>query len=62
MYDIVVNCSGIGANQLVPDPSVVPVRGQIMRVSTRMSSHLTYAHTIDSARYSFITCYIRFLR
>lgn len=27
---VIVNCSGIGAHDLVPDPSVVPVRGQIL--------------------------------
>jgi D-amino-acid oxidase len=27
---VVVNCSGIGAHDLVPDPAVVPVRGQVV--------------------------------
>ena len=27
---VVVNCTGIGARALVPDPSVVPVRGQVV--------------------------------
>jgi D-amino-acid oxidase len=27
---VVVNCSGVGARDLVPDPSVVPVRGQVV--------------------------------
>jgi D-amino-acid oxidase len=26
----VVNCTGVGARSLVPDPSVVPVRGQVV--------------------------------
>jgi D-amino-acid oxidase len=29
---VVVNCTGIGARSLVPDPSVVPVRGQVVVV------------------------------
>ncbi|MEO3974669.1 FAD-dependent oxidoreductase [Streptomyces sp. CAU 1734] len=29
---VVVNCSGIGARELVPDPSVGPVRGQLVLV------------------------------
>ena len=33
--DLVINCSGIGARDLVPDPSVFPCRGQVMRVSVR---------------------------
>jgi len=27
---VIVNCSGIGASRLVPDPAVVPVRGQVI--------------------------------
>jgi D-amino-acid oxidase len=30
--DLVVNCSGLGARDLVPDPSVVPIRGQVVLV------------------------------
>ncbi|MGH3430008.1 MAG: FAD-dependent oxidoreductase [Terriglobales bacterium] len=32
-HDIVVNCTGLGARELVGDASVVPIRGQIVRVS-----------------------------
>jgi D-amino-acid oxidase len=30
MAPVVVNCSGVGARDLVPDPAVVPVRGQVV--------------------------------
>ncbi|XP_045621013.2 D-aspartate oxidase isoform X1 [Procambarus clarkii] len=30
--DLVINCSGLGARDLVPDPAVYPCRGQVMRV------------------------------
>jgi D-amino-acid oxidase len=30
---VVVNCSGVGARDLVPDPAVVPVRGQVVIVA-----------------------------
>jgi len=30
---VIVNCAGIGAHHLVPDPSVIPVRGQILVVT-----------------------------
>jgi D-amino-acid oxidase len=30
---VVVNCTGSGANRLVPDPAVTPVRGQVVVVS-----------------------------
>ncbi|MPC09376.1 D-amino-acid oxidase [Portunus trituberculatus] len=29
--DLLINCSGLGARDLVPDPSVFPCRGQVMR-------------------------------
>jgi D-amino-acid oxidase len=29
---VVINCAGLGARELVPDPSVIPIRGQIVRV------------------------------
>ena len=32
-YDVVVNCSGVQAHNLVGDSSVQPVRGQVLRVS-----------------------------
>jgi D-amino-acid oxidase len=31
--DLVVNCSGLGAHQLVPDPTLTPIRGQVVRVA-----------------------------
>ncbi|GFQ97283.1 d-aspartate oxidase [Trichonephila clavata] len=38
-YDAVINCSGIGARTLVPDPEVIPVRGQVMRVHAPWIKH-----------------------
>lgn len=32
-YDVVINCSGVQAHNLVGDSSVQPVRGQVLRVS-----------------------------
>lgn len=32
-HDLVVNCSGVGARDLVGDPEVYPIRGQVVRVS-----------------------------
>lgn len=31
-YNIIVNCSGIGAHQLVGDEKLLPVRGQVLKV------------------------------
>ncbi len=30
---VIVNCAGIGAHKLVPDPAVIPVRGQVVVVA-----------------------------
>ena len=32
-YDLVVNCSGVGARSLVNDHSVFPIRGQVVRIA-----------------------------
>ena len=32
-YNVVINCSGVQAHNLVDDNSVCPVRGQVIRVS-----------------------------
>lgn len=31
-YDVIINCSGLGAKKLVNDNEVKPVRGQVIRV------------------------------
>lgn len=31
-FDLIINCSGLGAQQLTGDESLVPIRGQVMRV------------------------------
>ena len=31
-FNVIINCSGIGAKELVNDPSVHPIRGHIFRV------------------------------
>ncbi|HEY8210457.1 MAG TPA: FAD-dependent oxidoreductase [Myxococcaceae bacterium] len=31
--ELVVNCSGLGARELAPDPSLRPIRGQVVRVA-----------------------------
>ena len=39
-FDIVVNCSGVNAYHLVNDKEVIPIRGQLIKVSTCASGLL----------------------
>lgn len=38
-YDVVVNCTGIGAHQLGGDPELLPVRGQVLKVHAPWVKH-----------------------
>lgn len=39
IYDVIVNCSGLGSRFLVGDKQVYPVRGQILKVSAPWLKH-----------------------
>uniref|UniRef100_A0A8C5Q9X0 D-aspartate oxidase n=1 Tax=Leptobrachium leishanense TaxID=445787 RepID=A0A8C5Q9X0_9ANUR len=38
-YDIVVNCTGIGSRELIGDPLVYPVKGQVLKVHAPWLKH-----------------------
>ncbi|XP_055936523.1 D-aspartate oxidase-like [Argiope bruennichi] len=38
-YDVVINCTGLGSRNLVPDPEVTPIRGQVMKVRAPWIKH-----------------------
>ncbi|XP_023218282.1 D-aspartate oxidase-like isoform X1 [Centruroides sculpturatus] len=42
-YHIVINCTGIGASQIVSDPKLKPIRGQVIRVKAPWVKHAILA-------------------
>jgi D-amino-acid oxidase len=52
--DIVVNCSGVGARDLVPDPDVEPVRGQLVAVRNPGLSEFFAEHTDELTEMTYL--------
>ncbi len=50
---VIVNCSGIGANRLVPDPDVTPVRGQAVVTENPGLSEFFVGEDPGDVRYYF---------
>ncbi|KAL6265480.1 hypothetical protein P5V15_002276 [Pogonomyrmex californicus] len=38
-YDLIINCSGLGARELVADKTMIPIRGQVYRVKASWAKH-----------------------
>jgi D-amino-acid oxidase len=51
---VVVNCSGIGARDLVPDPQVIPVRGQVVVVRNPGIEEFYIDHTLHGSDYVYL--------
>jgi D-amino-acid oxidase len=51
---VIVNCTGIGARDLVPDPSVYPVRGQVVVVENPGIDEFYIDHTLHGSDYVYI--------
>ena len=51
---VVVNCTGTGARQLVPDPLVVPVRGQVVVVRNPGIDEFFIDHTLHGTHYVYL--------
>lgn len=52
-YPLVINCTGVGANALVPDPLVYPIRGQVIRVHkpAGLKPEIIHYNTADTTTY-----------
>ncbi len=51
---VVVNCAGMGARDLVPDPSLVPVRGQVVVVRNPGIEEFYIDHTLHGTDYVYL--------
>jgi D-amino-acid oxidase len=51
---IVVNCSGVGARELVPDPEVEPIRGQLVAVRNPGVTEFFAEHTDELAEMTYL--------
>jgi hypothetical protein len=47
-YDVVVNCSGLGAQALVPDEAVAPARGVTVRMAAPWIKHFVVASGMEA--------------
>jgi D-amino-acid oxidase len=52
--DVVINCSGVGARELVPDPDVEPVRGQLVAVRNPGLCEFFAEHTDELTEMTYL--------
>ncbi|XP_033126987.1 D-aspartate oxidase-like [Anneissia japonica] len=57
-YDVVVNCTGLGARELGNDPSVYPIRGQVIRVKAPWVKHFIIDIDVEDISKDNYTLYI----
>ena len=50
-YDIIINCSGLGARSLVKDPLVYPIRGQVVAVKPQQPIKAIYERHDQASPY-----------
>lgn len=53
-YQLVINCSGLNARILADDPTVYPIRGQIVRVEKPENFNISYRHVTSTSNLTLI--------
>lgn len=53
-YDIILNCTGLGAKKLCNDVNVLPIRGQVIKIKCLLLNYLRFVRRILWCFYSLI--------
>ena len=53
-YDIIINCTGLGARELVRDPLIYPVRGQLVIVKAPNVKTVYYNRELDLSNVAYV--------
>lgn len=53
-YDVVINCTGLGARELVPDQSLTPILGHAIALHAPWVKHFTFLEDTSNSYYTLV--------
>jgi D-amino-acid oxidase len=56
-FDAVVNCAGLGARELVPDPNMRPMRGQVVQIANAIGLRESFLAEARGAHATYVFAY-----